>query len=405
MYCTKCGAVNPDDHKYCSECGTKLVAPKVPPPAEPERPTGAEQQATDQEKVGELLFKAFQQYETGHLDEALKSCEEAGKLNPSSTSVHSLLSLIHEKQGDLERAIVEVSRVLEINPSSAADQERMDQLRRRLYAEPEPPTPMGQLRERLRRIPQGALIAGAGAFVVVFLLVVFWPKQPAATTETTQPPVTVPGAVQPQAPQSPYATSPPASEAYSYAQPAPAVSPPQPPASRAEEPAVEGGTPQAGAARPVGAASPPQAFPEVKVEPRKPTSEGPTPGPAPRSTAPRIEIVTTPRKTPPGFEGAVKRVESSTLLAQARQAQSAGKYDEAIRNYQQALPSASNTGPIHQMIGFCYYRSGKNDQAANSYRAAIDAYKKQIAAGADVDAARRGLSAAEAGLKLVEGAD
>lgn len=33
MFCTKCGSQNPDDAKFCSNCGAGLVVTEAPPPA------------------------------------------------------------------------------------------------------------------------------------------------------------------------------------------------------------------------------------------------------------------------------------------------------------------------------------------------------------------------------------
>ena len=30
-YCTNCGKANPDDARFCSQCGTRLVSEPVPP--------------------------------------------------------------------------------------------------------------------------------------------------------------------------------------------------------------------------------------------------------------------------------------------------------------------------------------------------------------------------------------
>ena len=81
----------------------------------------------------------------------------------------------------------------------------------------------------------------------------------------------------------------------------------------------------------------------------------------------------------------------------------AGNYDEAIQQYQQALRGATNPAAVYQQIAICQQRLGRNNDAAGSYQSAIGAYKRQIADGKNADEAKRGLAAAEAGLKLVQG--
>ncbi len=106
MYCTRCGTLNTRSNKFCHECGSRLVEPKAPAAAGPERAETAKQEI-DQKKVGDLLYLAFQHYESGNTDAALEAAREAQSLNPDSTSAHSLMSLIHEQRGDLEQAIAE----------------------------------------------------------------------------------------------------------------------------------------------------------------------------------------------------------------------------------------------------------------------------------------------------------
>ncbi len=43
-FCTACGQQNPDDAKFCSQCGTRLVSPEDPAPAQ--RPPNEESTAT-----------------------------------------------------------------------------------------------------------------------------------------------------------------------------------------------------------------------------------------------------------------------------------------------------------------------------------------------------------------------
>lgn len=410
MYCTKCGKPNAATNKYCGECGAKLAQPKPTPAAAPQ--TEQEEileQAVDHQKVGDLLFEAFQHYESGRLGAALQSCREAIKLNPSGTSAYSLLSLIHEKMGDLESAISETERVLSLNPNSAADRERLEQLKRKMHIEPEPPTVLDWLRDRYRQIPQKALIAGALVFlaIVVLALAVRREPQPAATLaeQPSQATATTPQAPAQAPPQYPYAQSPPVAQpapeaGYPYVQPSPPAAP-----ARGEV-STEAAVPRAGGAKPVGTASATQPLPEISVEPRATTAQPPpaTRPPAPQpQPQPRIEIKTGTRRPQPSSEPGPSRSGSSTLIEQAQAEQIAGNYDEAIRLYQQALNGAANPAAIHQQIGICNQRLGRNEQAAASYKAAIEIYKKQLSDGKNVDEARRGLAAAEAGLKVVQG--
>src|SRR5665647_2490011 len=61
----------------------------------------------------------------------------------------------------------------------------------------------------------------------------------------------------------------------------------------------------------------------------------------------------------------------------AMQYQGAGKYQEAISAYREALSRTSDSGRIHQQIALCYQRLGQKDQAVSSYRSAIRSYRDQ----------------------------
>ena len=150
----------------------------------------------------------------------------------------------------MDRAISEVERVLELNPNSAADRERLDQLKHRPTTEPKPPTMLDILWERVKAVPQAALVAAAAVFVVVCLFVLFWPRGATPVVRTVQPPVSVgaPGEVQATAPQQPYTPSQPVTApyppAYRYTPPPAAVQPMT-------------GAPQTTAARPMTSGTPP----------------------------------------------------------------------------------------------------------------------------------------------------
>ncbi len=415
MYCTKCGAKNEDDHKFCSECGAKLTATNTQTQeAEAER---AQEPVIDHEKVGNLLFNAFQQYERGDLDGALESCREALKINPSSTSVHSLLSLIHEKRGEIELAINEVERVLGLNPDSAADQERLEQLRKKYYSDSDTKSFWETSAENIKKAPRGFLSVVIVFSMAVFLFAAFYPRTQIPKQPTTREPLaenqqtTVPvQPVQPQqAPQ--YQQYPQYPQPQFQQYPPQVASAPQPPSPARQEPHDEEALPHAGSARPVGAAANPQPFPEIKIEPSKPKQEQQqtqtapaTPAAQPPKNVPKINIITTPAKPkPPADTATAQRLASSTYLEQARNAQLSGNYEEAIQNYRRALEGSDNPGPIYQQIAISYQRLGKKEEAIANYQSAIDAYKKQISENKNAEEARRGLAAAEAGLRLLQG--
>lgn len=115
MLCTHCNTPNFHDYKFCRECGTKLDRPA-------QTPVGAPQAES-------LLEEAFKLLEQGQADQALASAQAALALDPESLSAHSALALVYERQGKIAEAIHQLEVVLERNPDSAADREKLAELR------------------------------------------------------------------------------------------------------------------------------------------------------------------------------------------------------------------------------------------------------------------------------------
>lgn len=92
----------------------------------------------DQEKVTRLLDRAFDLYHSGSIDQAFEVCRAALRLYPDSATGHSLLATMYEKQGQIDAAIRQMQRVVELNPESTADRNRLEGMLRqsRLLNEP-----------------------------------------------------------------------------------------------------------------------------------------------------------------------------------------------------------------------------------------------------------------------------
>ena len=147
-----------------------------------------------QDRLAKMLDMAFWHNESGNLEAAVLACESALVLNPNSTTAHSLLGTLREKQGRDQEAIEQFEAVLAINPDSAADAAKLDNLRRgirvRAVAPPAhykwlPPAltslSLMKMQQRWveaswhgRPLPKNALAAGmAGAAVLLILGVGF----------------------------------------------------------------------------------------------------------------------------------------------------------------------------------------------------------------------------------------
>jgi tetratricopeptide (TPR) repeat protein len=86
-----------------------------------------------QERMSKLLEMAFWHNDVGNIDSAILACEAALSLNPKSTTAHSLLGSLYEKKHDDEQAIKHLEAVLALNPDSSADATKLDQLRRGIH--------------------------------------------------------------------------------------------------------------------------------------------------------------------------------------------------------------------------------------------------------------------------------
>ncbi len=103
--------------------------------------------------------------------QAMEICLAALRVYPDSVTGRSLLSAIYEKKGDLDAAIRQMERVVDMNPESTADVNRLEGLRlrvRMMASDSSEPAPawIGSAREMLRK--PGVL---GGAVVGLTLLV------------------------------------------------------------------------------------------------------------------------------------------------------------------------------------------------------------------------------------------
>lgn len=140
MFCHVCGANITQDSKFCKECGNKigisintgaLTTQDLEPVAD----------KVNQDRLSKLLEMAFWHNDIGNMDAAIKACDAALVINPSSTTAHSLLATLYEKKGEDQKAIEHLEAVLALNPESTADMAKLDQLRRGVHVKSIQPPP------------------------------------------------------------------------------------------------------------------------------------------------------------------------------------------------------------------------------------------------------------------------
>lgn len=139
FFCDDCGTRNTPDSKYCKECGAPIhVAYQTQALTEYDRIDDP----TDQERLTQFLDMAFWHNEAGNLDAAVRACNAALAINPNSTTAHSLLGSLYERQGNDAQAIEHFEQVLALNPDSPADRLKLVQLQEGLHIPPVRPSPV-----------------------------------------------------------------------------------------------------------------------------------------------------------------------------------------------------------------------------------------------------------------------
>ena len=91
--CDRCGADSPEGAKYCMACGHSIketVAASSQPPVSPANPESLSQ-------ADRFLTDAFALSDEGRLTEAVRLAQQTLRLNPSSTTAHSLLGTLYER--------------------------------------------------------------------------------------------------------------------------------------------------------------------------------------------------------------------------------------------------------------------------------------------------------------------
>lgn len=205
MFCGRCGAQVAGDAPYCLGCG----APR------PEAARAAPQADTYPLLAAANLARVRRQYQ-----DAASKCLEVLRRQPRHPTAHSLLGDIYRDQGKLRDAIEWYRLALELDPTSAADRKKLDQLVDQVYAgagrprgaRKEPPLARFANRVcallRCADLPRPLRLAMAATGVLVLLLVVFVfayraSMAPAVSARAIQ--IHKPGEAAPAPPRRPFA--------------------------------------------------------------------------------------------------------------------------------------------------------------------------------------------------------
>jgi len=375
MRCPRCEAENPDENRFCTNCGASLregAAPEAPRPV------------PDSATAQQLIDLAFQYSDQGLLAEAIQAAEQAVAANPSSTSAHSLLGILYERAGERQKAIAEYERALALSPRSAADQQALQQL---LQAMP-------TARRRVSpAVARGAII---GAFVLLLVLVPVlvwmalrpaWQRPELARPQPLERRVAAPvspapgqtGAAIPAVPAMPAA---------------PAAPPPAAPAPAAASvlPLVRMGAPVAAPAERTARAPEAETLPRTL---RAPLLSSPGPVPAPFVVPPPA------RRLEPPLPPAPQPIVATTELA--RTYYLLGDYDKAIGTYERYVSKRPDAAPqVREELAFCFYRKDRLAEARVEYERALRSYEAELASGQNQEDAAHGARTCRAALRALE---
>lgn len=181
--CPSCGAENPTGSVTCSFCEADLLAEG--PLAFDLGPEAGSSPLTD-DAFGEELFDVWQLYEAGDLDQALARGSAMVKTNPDSTSALSVVALIYERKAEkelakgqtesardfLKLAKDQYDRIVDLNPDSAADRDKLAAIMGKLEGMSGPvkrPVKSSSQESFLNSIPIPALV-GAVAFIAIIIV-------------------------------------------------------------------------------------------------------------------------------------------------------------------------------------------------------------------------------------------
>ncbi|MHB0997933.1 MAG: tetratricopeptide repeat protein [Armatimonadota bacterium] len=421
MQCQKCNTINDEDSKFCKKCGQFLqlsTDDKSPKPDEHMR-------------VGELIYAAYKHKEAGRIDDAILACQGALTLNDDNLQAHSLLGTLYEMKRNYDFAIIEYNRVLQVDPSNAGVQEKIDEL---MSAQEEPVRPTSEILTKIEflrpYLPAAAAFASL-CIVLIICSVLLKPKSndtqgKPETTQASQPQAAVPANQYAQQNQQPPMYQQPQTYPTQDQIQNPQVSQPQVPAPAPAQytaPANQSKVANRSSRQGIPSVPLPRTYQPTSIVPRnvmqlppatvQPAASNydspvivPVDNPSNEISVPSATVIRSnnapsnyqaPRVATPA-DSPIKPVMDPEQ--KALQLQGSGKYQDAIGAYQSTVGKSNDKGRVYQQMGLSYQRLGKHQQAIQSYNSAIQSYKEQLSAGRDPAEVKRDIRACEAGIQV-----
>ncbi len=393
MVCMRCEHPVEEGARYCPYCGAPVEQGETP--------------GWKRLQAERLLREAMSLHEQGRYEEALLACEGALAFDPQLLPALSLKALLHEKRGQLEQAIETYERVVQLNPLSVSERLKLDTLRRQPRAAVRY-APVSARPLWVEILPTLFAFIGAGVVLLIGLMMILRLSAPHPAPAPPTPVASAPSPTEPAANSSAAVASPPPpapSESTSAGGVPPVMVDPSrlaiAPAPEETRPAPRGAIPTLPA--------PSNTSPPSPANPPQNSNSAAAPGAQGDNIMPDVEVrenadqgvydIRVQKGAPPTQPS---NPSGENPLEVARRHQMAGNYREAIRYYEQALPTAPSQGEVHQQIAICYLRLDDKANARAHFQLAIQAYQQEIQRGTNVDAAREGIRACEQGLKLCE---
>ena len=371
--CPKCGQESPDQARFCRFCGNRLTAgveASAPDPG-----------LTSEQRGQRLLEEAFRLSEQGRVLAAIQTCQQALAMNPNSTSAHSLLGTLYERQGDRDRAIREYEQVLTLSPASTVERRRLNEL----MGVPTAREPV-LISPRVARLA----IAGGSTLLALILFAAFMttrsgPGQEAGRPDRApRPGATASAQTAEGMEMNPLLPTP------GRTMLAPRMMLPPPPAPRM---ASQG---PAGAGGPVGPANPPSYI--------IPTTGGDRYYSGSRGAGAAMATGgATPYQGAPVVAGGSWTPGGGWSAQSGREYYLQGDYQQAANSYRSYLtnnPAAG--GAPREELAWVYMQMGERNLATQEYRNALSNYQSDIERGHDLEAARHGVRTCQSAIRALQ---
>lgn len=420
--CPKCSINNTLDSLFCRKCGVTL------PPSVIE---------DEQAKLKEMVSKGMHFFENGNSEEAMAIAEHSVMSNPSYAEGYALKGYVHEKRGEYAQALDCFETVVSLNPDSAMDKFKLNQLRN-AFANRQAGGPQTDRKSAALMAAAATLLIASVGFISMRLVQTSATK----TVSSSNVPLNLSNQTGDSQPKS--SSNPAQSSVSTPTNPTPQpslTSQPAPgdvPAVRTNENADRDRTERvASRALPSSRrSSAPEFFEPVTPSPMQgeigrsggsrgslPAASGgsvPSPSNTPSSSQggsvgndPRpipMPREQKPEENPGQISVSISKGSSKSQASQSgdnftkvgNERMKSGDTEGAAKAYDAASKSGSSSGRTYQRQAQALKRQGKDAEAANAYRKAIEAYETDIRSGkGNKEANEAGLAACRQALKVI----